>query len=250
VLAVRRRLDGTAYSPHAIVYGTAFPIGRGLFVTAAHVLAGASGDGQPALGVIVAGQPVRPYRVSLGEQFDAVDLAVMRCEPLDHLPPLPLDFDQPLGLLSEASAVGFPLALDAEHVTISPRGFAGHVVARRPMYQMPQQPVGYELSFFAPRGLSGAPLISTFHGAPRCYGYIVQQSSLGLGPDVTPVGIAVSIEVLLGIVFDGTPLARVFGRELVQLEPPTPAPLAGGVPQIDLATLEEGWPDDEDAPTS
>ena len=77
-------------------------------------------------------------------------------------------------------------------------------------------PVGYEVSFFAPQGLSGAPLVSTVHGAPRCYGYMVQQGSLGIGGDVTPVGIAVAIEVLLTVASTGRPFARAFGREPVK----------------------------------
>jgi len=123
------------------------------------------------------------------------------------------------------------------------------VVARRDLRQLARQPTGYEVSFFAPQGLSGAPLVSTAHGAPRCYGYMIQQGTLGLGSDVTPVGIAVGIEVLLTIQFDGRPLAQTFGREPVVARAPVAPSLPGGLPlAIDAGV--DGWPDDAPAPVS
>jgi hypothetical protein len=154
------------------------------------------------------------------------------CEYLRHLSPMRLDFDRPLGLLAPVSAVGFPLAMDAEYVSVTPRAFAGFVVARRDLRQFSAQPTGYEVSFFAPQGLSGAPLVSTAFGAPRCNGYVVQQGTLELGRDVTPVGIAIGIEALLTVQFDGRPLAHRFGREPVLPRKPTQPPFPGGLPIV------------------
>src|SRR5262252_698395 len=249
VIAVKRGADGSVHSPRPIVYGTAFPIAEGLFVTAGHVVRDAQSDGELALSVVVPGQGLRPFRAGLIEMFDPLDLALITCKRLAHLPALRPEFDRPLGLLAPVSAVGFPLSIDAEYVSVTPRAFGGFVVARRDLRQLPSQPTGYEVSFFAPQGLSGAPLVSTAHGAPRCYGYMIQQGTLGLGEDVTPVGIAVGIEVLLTIQYDGLPLAPVFGRDPVVARAPVAPSLPGGLPlAIDAGV--DGWPDDAPAPVS
>ena len=248
VVAVEERADGSVHSPRAIVYGTAFPIGPGLFLTAGHVIRDVRVDGEPALSVVAPGAEMRPFKVGLTEVYDACDLALLSCEYLRALPPIRLDFDRPLDLLAPVSAVGFPLAMDAEYVSVTPRAFAGSVVARRQLKQFSAQPVGYEVSFFAPQGLSGAPLLSIAHGAPRCYGWIVQQARLGLGEDVTPVGIAIGIEVLLTVAFAGRPLASVFGRAPIEARTPTPPPLPGGLP-MRMDTSLDGWPDDDVPPT-
>ncbi len=113
-----------------------------------------------------AGSQIMPYPIDQIEITTAIDLALIQCDSLQELHSLPLDFDRTLGILSPVSAVGFPLAMDGEFVTIVPRGFAGHVVTRRQLFQLPGHPPGYEVSFFAPPGLSGAPLVSTFYGPP------------------------------------------------------------------------------------
>jgi hypothetical protein len=244
VLSVEVHSDGSVRTRKPIVYGTAFPIAPGLFVTAGHVLRDANSDGEPVLSVVVPGEPMRPFRVGMYEVFESIDLGLLVCEQLRHLPPLTPDFDRPLRLLAQVSAVGFPLAMDAEYVSLTPRAFGGFVVARRDLRLLPAQPTGYEVSFFAPQGLSGAPLISTAHGKPRCYGYMVQQATLGLGTDVTPVGIAVGIEALWTVRFDSRPLAWDCGRPPVAPRPPTPPALPGGLPVATAADLE-GWPDDD-----
>ena len=42
------------------------------------------------------GQPMRPYRITSFEVYEACDLAVLTCEYLRHLPPIRPDFDRPL----------------------------------------------------------------------------------------------------------------------------------------------------------
>ena len=101
------------------------------------------------------------------------------------------------------------------------------------------------MSFYAPQGLSGSPLISGIQGEPQCYGYMIEQSTIGLSDAApTPVGLAVSIEVLLGIKSRklGVDLATLLGREYVPPRPPMSKQLPGGMKPTDTG-LEE-WPED------
>src|SRR5207244_12245499 len=76
-----------------------------------------------------------------------------------------LNFDHQLDMLDPASSIGFPWSLDPEWVTVVPRALRGHVVTRRELYQLRAQPPGYELSFHAPRGISGGPLVVHVRGS-------------------------------------------------------------------------------------
>jgi hypothetical protein len=244
VLSLRRGA-GAYETKKPIIYGTAFPVGDGLFVTADHVVKDAAADGALALSVLSgAGRMIQPFLADYIERVAGIDLAVIKCAALRHLNCVSVDFDRPLGLLAPVSAVGFPLALDPQFVTVSPRAFGGVVVTRRRLFHLPGQPPGYEVSFFAPQGLSGAPLVSVAHGAPRCYGVVIQQASIGAGSEVTPVGIAVGIEALLSVVdgSTGRPFASFFGREHVPARRPVESPFTT------IAAPLEGWPDDDDLP--
>src|SRR5262249_2279469 len=159
------------------------------------------------------------------------DLALLWCSALRDVRPFPLEFDQTLAIGDQVTAIGFPMAVDPEWVSIAHRGFTGHVVTRRELYHIqPDQPPGYEVSFLAPRGLSGAPLVSRRRGDHYCFGYIVQQSTIGTSADPTPVGIAVDIKVLLTVrsKIIGNTMASLFGRELITLTA-TPPQLPGGI---------------------
>ena len=249
VFAYQRRENGSLETPKPVIYGTAFPIAPGLFATAGHVVRDADADGRVGLSYFTgAGEPVVHHHVPACEYIREIDLGLMQCPSLAHLAPIALEFDRQLDMLHPAMAMGFPMALDVEFVSCVPRGFEGSVVTRRQLYHLPAQPPGYELSFFAPQGLSGAPLMSMVHGTPRCYGYVVQQSTIGLGPEKTPVGLAVSIEVLLTVktsfAADGY-LASVFGKHHVLPRRPAQKKLPGGMRQTPAEDLEHGWPDDD-----
>jgi hypothetical protein len=123
-----------------------------------------------------------------------------------------------------------------------PRAFAGTVVTKRGLYQLAHHPPGYGVTFYAPQGLSGAPLISTEpHDRPFCYGYMIQQCTIGTPEVQTPVGVAVSIEVLLGVASRvvGGPVSRLFGREPRHQRPPPEPRLV--FENVDTDP-ENGWP--------
>lgn len=229
-----------------VVYGTAFPIAHGgIFVTAAHVIRDAKSDGEPVLSRLRSGDgAMQAYQIVDMELFEGLDLAVMRCPALEAAIPLSLDFDRELTIFDEVSAVGYPFSVDAEHLTMVHRGFAGHIVTRREFYHLPMQPPGYELSFLTPPGMSGAPLVAKQGGSHYCYGYIIQQSSVSVKDVTVALGLAVSIEVLLWIrsAVVGKPLAFVLGREPVEPRPPEPPVRPGGLAAPVVGV--DGWPDD------
>jgi hypothetical protein len=247
VFSVNRDDGASVSTAKLVIYGTAFPVAPGYFATASHVLRDAAADGEPVLSLVEgAGAEFKMYRITQAERVDAIDFALLECPSLAHLAPLPIDFDRRLGMLRSASAVGFPVAVEAEYVHAIARGFAGYVVCRRELYHLPGQPPGYELSFSAPQGLSGAPLISAelSNGEPFCYGWIVQQGTLGVGDEKTAVGVAVSVETLLSVNSKmlNRPLAALWGREFVTPAPRSAKRLPGGVDPQDTDP-ESGWPD-------
>jgi hypothetical protein len=245
VVAVSQKPDGGVEALKPVIYGTAFPILPGLFVTAGHVASDVRVDGIPGLVQITEQREVKVSEITRFEVFTGIDLALLECPSLRHLIPMPLEFDRELTLLDPAYAIGYPLALDPEWVTVVPRAFRGHVVTRRELYQLAGQPAGYELSFHAPQGLSGAPVVSHVQGDQRCYGYIIQQATLGSGDEKAVVGVAVDIRALLTVRTDLLgigPLATPFGREPVEPRAPSPAQLPGG--QRPIAGDAEAWPGD------
>ena len=156
VFAYIEKPGGGIETPKPIIYGTAFPVAPGIFATAGQVIKAAAADGKPGLTYVNPGAEIPLHQIKTYELVEAIDLALVESPSLRKLAPIPLDFDRRLDFLANASALGFPMALDAEFVTCIPRAFGGHVVTRRELYQLPAQPPGYELSFPAPEGLSGA----------------------------------------------------------------------------------------------
>lgn len=84
VLSVNREASGGLSTPKAYVYGTAFPIAKGLFATASHVLEAAQQDGTPCLSRFVGGGGQLPaHAVTRSEAFPEIDFALLECPELD-----------------------------------------------------------------------------------------------------------------------------------------------------------------------
>ena len=64
-------------------------------------------------------------------------------------------------MLTDVLAFGYPFGLDLHNLTLRARALKGHIVCadRAGAAELPGRPHIYELSFQAPRGLSGAPLL-------------------------------------------------------------------------------------------
>ena len=75
-----------------VIYGTAFPIAPGIFVSAAHVFEDAHADGRAV--ALVQGHPERTriHVVTDTEVFRGIDLALMACPEMNDLVPIPIDF--------------------------------------------------------------------------------------------------------------------------------------------------------------
>jgi hypothetical protein len=136
------------------VIGTCFSIGNGFFLTAAHVVSSAVDCGW-------IGYPVekvwRMLDLKGSEIHEDVDVAIIQAEMPDHK-----IFKwqvQSRGMWEQAQTIGFPYALDLENANLNIRGFSGHIVSQLSFYGLTAKPRVYELSFQAPRGLSGAPLL-------------------------------------------------------------------------------------------
>jgi hypothetical protein len=226
------------------VYGTAFPIRPGVFATAAHVLREAKADAGPD-GVVAlfrrGREDIESGPVIRASVHDGIDLALLECPYFGKLPPLPMMVGE-LDLFTRVSAAGYPLAVDGERLAFVLRGFAGTVVTRRELYHLPSQPPGYELSFPAPRGLSGAPLVRADRDGTWCVGYIVENWKYSSGDFVA--GLAVDSEALVRVESPllGGSLGAALGVALPPPRPPTPVrnPL-----MVPFEASAEGWPDED-----
>lgn len=247
VIAGQHQSDGKFRAAAAVIYGTAFPFWYGgLFLTAGHVLKDAQADGVAALGKTVRDGSLSAFAISDSEIIESIDLGIFRCPAFERLQPMPIDFSHALGTFSPVSALGYPFSIDHDYLTMVHRGFIGHVVAFRRFYQLLAQPFGYELSFMTPPGMSGAPLIGESNGSSYGYGYIIQQSTTIIRGERVDLGLAVAIDVLLGIE------SKVVGGSIAKLFDVAPRTL----PRKDLTwqerhakqmeeELKKGWPDDE-----
>ena len=65
-----------------------------------------------------------------------------------------------LPILADVQIFGYPYALDLAERTLQVRAFKGHIVSVGRVAALPSRPACYALSFAAPRGLSGAPVLS------------------------------------------------------------------------------------------
>jgi hypothetical protein len=212
-----------------VIFGTAFCLGPGIFLTAGHVARSAQcGDGQPALVVLGEDEPVSVRRVQKVEVIDSHDVAVLACK----IPAIAnLNWQaEPLRLLSDVSAFGFPYALTVEEEPplwrLSMRAFKGYVITRRRIWKLPSQPVGYEVSCPFPKGLSGAPLLRADPGIPGLVlvGMVIASGSVEVDGEVTAFGEAVDILALQDVssrIIGGT-FAELRRRQLASADPCVP----------------------------
>jgi hypothetical protein len=138
------------------VAGTAFSIGRGIFLTAAHVAHNTS-EHQRRLGYVDKDKNLIGVLVQDAEVLDGLDIALLRVPELPAAPPFRWA-SHDLARLEQVFAAGYPFALDNEAMVVSARAFIGHVSGVRTFSKLALAPQVYELTFQCARGLSGAPL--------------------------------------------------------------------------------------------
>jgi len=164
------RLEGSLYSVTGDILGTCFSIGGGFCLTAGHVANEIRHRPASKLAVIGFRQEGRWIGAEVAEcEVLGADVGVLKfmfAEGVEGSDAPTFAWSvQPLPLLATVKSIGYPFGSTFvdNQLFINPRAFQGHVVSSLSRYQ----PVGfegapfvvYELSFAAPRGLSGAPLL-------------------------------------------------------------------------------------------
>jgi hypothetical protein len=188
------------------VYGTAFCIGPGLFLTAGHVLSNITSDGGVPLlakrseeeSGAYEGEPARKFEV-----LAAYDVGLIAA----RLPaPAALDWQEtPLGVLDDVAMVGYPYSVELDDEggrwVASYRGLKGSILTRKTLRNLPGRPAGYEVNVRFPKGLSGAPVTPQGHPHPvmRIVGMVLgEQTVCNAGQEFT-FGLVLDIASLLDV---------------------------------------------------
>jgi hypothetical protein len=140
-----------------IIGGTAFYIGAGVFLTAAHCLQGYEAGNHVIL--VAAGDEVGFSHISVVEKFDGCDVAIFRIDLKDDSlftvrPWLPR-----AGLLGgNVVATGYPCLTLGNGEELYSRTISSTIASRHPYRQLKANPVIYEIGGYMPVGMSGSPL--------------------------------------------------------------------------------------------
>jgi len=141
------------------IFGTAFYILEGYFITAGHVVQNANNCEKAGVGYMI-GERYRINFLTDYEIFEDIDLAIIRVE---HVIPttkaIRWNLEYP-NLLTDIMAIGYPYGLNRADRTIKTRAFKGHIISVSKFMRLKNNPISLELSFQCPRGLSGAPVIN------------------------------------------------------------------------------------------
>jgi len=165
-----QKWPGGVYSPWGEVRGSCFAIGGDYGLTAGHVVE-ALNVCPSDLGPVIAFRHQERWATAEIQKTELLtaDVGLVRfafIESMDMPCPIALPWRlQMMPLLTTVKTIGYPYSLsyaDGE-ARFTARAFLGHVVSTRLKYK----PVGYqghpfcayELSYVAPEGLSGAPLL-------------------------------------------------------------------------------------------
>jgi hypothetical protein len=178
------KVKGGAYLVEGEVLGSAFALGSEFMVTAGHVV-----DAVGSAQVMVVGlqSPDGFFKTAVARDIErlAGDLALLRVEFV--VPGSGTWFnrfkwrDEPIEPFEFVRTVGYGYGLQIvrEHRSVIVRAFQGYIVARRDEFLpvgWPGEPFAvYELSFTAPRGLSGAPLLNSM-GNVVVHGVVIGNS--------------------------------------------------------------------------
>jgi hypothetical protein len=162
----------------ANIYGTAFPIGGEYFLTADHVLKNALKNPYCGLGFAGLNRQLSSRSLIAHESFPDYDVALLQGYAPDT-PLLSWDLTNQ-DPFADVQTMGYPLAWDVKQSEIYTRAFKGHIVTTRRWHDLKAAPNIYELSFQAPPGLSGAPLVSIAY-PPQLVGMIIKDTTSQMG---------------------------------------------------------------------
>lgn len=146
------------------IHGTSFYIGRNLFLTALHVTQYARQSEQTRIGYLGQAQPgcVKLHNYEIVEEFINSDLALIKCDEIltyENKPQAIKWSGIELLIFEEVRAMGYPHGYDAFKGFTNSRGFLGTLVGELDFERSELDARCYELSFQAPKGLSGSALL-------------------------------------------------------------------------------------------
>lgn len=158
------------------LFGSASYIGDSFFITAGHTIKNATEKGGCRIGIKSASSnEINIEYIKDFELFEEIDISIfsISASPKGILP-FPIKM-QPLNMLDDIIAVGYPHGFDNQTGLLRPRSLKGYIVNQGPLFVFPNKPNAYELSFQCPKGLSGAPILILDHELETyiSYGYIV-----------------------------------------------------------------------------
>lgn len=152
------------------VFGTAFYIHNGYFITAAHVVENATLHGEMNLGYSPKGAkgivPLKSSNLSLYEVNKDHDLAILYIKDMGDI-----DADcfkwisEEVPLNDKIYSIGYPFGYNPDLNMLTARCLSGSIVACELGLFIENKDIrAYELMFSVPRGLSGAPVLQDRSG--------------------------------------------------------------------------------------
>lgn len=179
--------DGRGRLASGMVLGTAFRLSANYWMTAAHVARNfvECTEPNPQLILVLYG-PDGHFRPAFMERMEllSADTALLEVSysvdgAEEWTPALPWDLGNAPAFY-EVRAIGYPYgsSLVDDQLAISARGFQGYVVGHNSRFQAEEDGerfAAFELSFAAPKGLSGAALV-TASSPPRVIGLVIGNS--------------------------------------------------------------------------
>ncbi len=160
------------------IHGTCFCIGMPYFLTALHVVREAKTSEQSQIGYFeqLSSNCVNMSDYEVCEEFPEHDLAIIKSETIFTHNKKPKTFNwkgNELLIFEDVRAMGFPLGYDAFKGISIGRGYSGTILCSTPYERGELKTNCYELSFQAPKGLSGGVLIDKWY---NIHGMIIGNS--------------------------------------------------------------------------
>lgn len=183
-----------------IIYGTATRLNANYFVTAKHVVDHSCADNKEMRLLVpnYKNDVYETWQCKIIETFTDIDLALLQCDyeleiKTDKIPKNSVlskfNFDLPdsnckLNMFDNVASIGYPFGASfttTGDLHFVARGYKGHIVANYKTFvgQLPlvQDDIWiYELSYSAPKGLSGGPLYVFLNNRTVLYGVVVANS--------------------------------------------------------------------------
>ncbi len=160
------------------IHGTCFCIGKPYFLTALHVVREAKTSEQSRIGYFeqLSMNCVNMNDYEVCEEFPEHDLAIIKSEAIFTPDKKPKTFNwkgNELLIFEDVRAMGYPLGYDAVKGISIGRGYTGTILCATPYERGELKTNCYELSFQAPKGMSGGVLVDKWY---NIHGMIIGNS--------------------------------------------------------------------------